>query len=316
MEVNIASVISKVIQLLVILVIGVYARKREFISRQTVTSLSKLLSNITNPLLIICSFQTPFSHELLKTGLWLIVAGIGVHVGSAILAYFVFKPKKGSCENVVYEFNTIFANCAFMGFPILMAIYGPKDGVVLGSFYNTVFNVFFWTYGIFILTRHKREAGEQAGLSVKKLFLNPGVVATVIGFVFFLKSISIPEALLGGMEMVGNTTFPLAMIIIGALIVELDFKTAFKDVKFYICAVIKLLVVPVVTLFACVLLHAPQVVTYVSVILAGMPAATFGAIFAELYGTNPVTASKIVCVTTVVSIATIPMLIYLTNLVM
>ncbi|MBR5528363.1 MAG: AEC family transporter [Clostridia bacterium] len=315
MQVNIGTVISKVIQLLLILLIGVYSRKRGFVSRETVTSLSKFLSNVTNPLLIICSFQTPYSAGLLKTGLLLILSAAIIHVGSAFISYFVFKPKRGSCENVVYEFNTVFANCAFMGFPILMAIYGAKDGVVLGSFYNTVFNVFFWTYGIWILTRHKRENGEGGGVDVKKLFLNPGVIATVIGFVFFIAGIKIPQALLGGMEMVGDSTFPLAMIIIGSLIVELDFKTAFKDVKFYICALIKLIVVPVITLFVCKACGAPSVVTYVSVVLAGMPSATFGAIFAELYGTNPVTSSKIVCLTTVLSIATIPLLLYITKLV-
>ena len=115
------------------------------------------------------------------------------------------------------------------------------------------------------------------------------------------------------MKMVGDSTFPIAMIIIGALIVELDFKTAFRDVKFYIGAALKLLIIPGLTLLCCILLCVEPLITYVLVILSGMPAATFGAIFAELYGVSPVTGAKIVCLTTVFSIATIPLILFITQ---
>ena len=311
MDMNIGMVVSKVIQLLFILLVGVYVRKKGFVDRKTVTSLSKFLSNITNPFLIICSFQTAYSSELLHTGLLILGGSLIIHIFAAVLAYFAFRPEKGSCEKTVYEFNTIFANCAFMGFPILMSIYGDKNGVIYGSFYNAIFNIFFWTYGIYVLTRHKTE-GKKTDL--KKLVFNPGVIATVLGFVLFITEIKIPQVLLGGMEMVGNTTFPLAMIIIGALIIELDFKTAFNDLKFYLCAFLKLIAIPLAVLVVCLLVGAPQTVTYVLVVLSGMPAATFGAIFAELYDVNPVTSAKIVCLTTIISIVTIPLLIYITKL--
>ena len=108
---DIGSVISKTIQLLIILLIGIYARKREFVTRQTVTNLSKLLSHITSPILIFCSFQRDYDSELLGRGLYLIAGSFLIHLLSCVIAYFTFKPKKGSCENAVYEFNTVFANC-------------------------------------------------------------------------------------------------------------------------------------------------------------------------------------------------------------
>lgn len=309
MGIDINTVISKVIQLLLILLVGVYARKRKFINRDTVGALSRYLSNIANPLLILGSFQMEYSAELLKIGGKILLGAAVIHVLSAVVAYFVFKPKVGSNENTIYEFTSVFANCAFMGFPILAAIYGDI-GVVYGSFYNAIFNLFFWTYGIYVLTRQKG-AGK---LDLKKLFLNPGVIATVLGIAFYVLQIRIPATLLGAMDMVGDSIFPLAMIVIGALIVELDFKTAFRDGKFWICSALKLLVVPILTLLGCLLFGCDTTVTYVLVILSGMPAATFGAIFAEIYDVNPVTAAKIVCLTTVLSIATIPMILYLSKL--
>ena len=62
---DIGSVISKTVQLLIILIIGIYARKKDFINRQTVTYLSKLLSHVTSPLLIFCSFQREYDPALL-----------------------------------------------------------------------------------------------------------------------------------------------------------------------------------------------------------------------------------------------------------
>lgn len=311
MAVDINTVISKVIQLLFILIVGIYTRKRNFIGRETVKSLSKYLSNVTNPLLVLCSFQLDYSAELLRLGGKIFLGALLVHVISALIAYFVFRPKKGSCENAIYEFTTIFGNCAFMGFPILAAVYGDI-GIVYGSFYNAVFNLFFWTYGIVVLTRHKATDGKHK-INLKQLILNPGVLATICGLLLYVAQIKIPQVLLGGMKMVGDSTFPVAMIIIGALIVELDFKTAFRDVKFYIGAALKLLIIPALTLLCCVLLRVEPLITYVLVILSGMPAATFGAIFAELYGVSPVTGAKIVCLTTVFSIATIPLILFITQ---
>lgn len=315
MEINIGTVISKVIQLLFILLVGVYARKRNFIDKPFIKTLSKVLSNITNPLLIISSFQIMYSEDLLQTGLFILAVSVAIHILSAVLAYFCFKPQKGSCKNVVYEFDTIFGNCAFMGFPVLMAIYGDKNGVVYGSFYNAVFNIMFWSYGIHILTRHTREEGKSR-LDIKKLIFNPGVIFTVIAFILFVAQIKIPDAILGGMEMVGHSTFPLAMLIIGGLVAELDFKTAFRDIKLYVCAFLKLILLPLAALAGCVLVGAPQIVTYVAVILAGMPSATFGAIFAELYDTDSVTSAKVVCISTIMSIVTIPFIIYIVGLVL
>ncbi len=309
MEVNITTVIGKVIQLLIILIVGVYVRKREFITRDTVKSLSKLLSNVTNPFMIICSFQIAFSSEILLLGGKIFGFSTFVHLLAALVAYFAFKPQKGSCENAVYEFNLIFENCAFMGFPILQSIYGDL-GIVYGSFYNTVFNILFWSYGIVVLTRHHSERK----ISIKKLFLNPGVIATVIGFVLFIFGVKIPSNLYSAMDMVGDLTFPLAMIIIGALIVELDFKKAFRDIKFFVLAFLKLIALPLVVLFACLALGVETTVTYVTVILAAMPSATFGAIFAELYGVDSVNSAKIVCLTTIISLVTIPGIIYVINL--
>ena len=308
---DISSVISKTIQLLIILIIGIYARKREFVTRQTVTNLSKLLSHITSPILIFCSFQRDYDSELLGIGLYLIAGSFLIHLLSCVIAYFTFKPKKGSCENAVYEFNTVFANCAFMGFPILQSLFGDELGIIYGSFYNTMFNVFLWTYGIMILTRHK---DAEKKIDIKKFIFNPGIIGTVLGFILFVCKVRLPVTLLGGLKMVGDSTFPLAMIIIGALIFEMDFKKAFKDIKLYICSILKLLVIPLFVLLCCVLSGVPKTVAEVLIILSGMPAATFGAIFAELYEVNSVNAAKIVCMTTIMSVVTIPFVLYITKL--
>lgn len=310
----IENVISRALQLLFIMIVGFYARKRKFISRDDVKTLARLLSNITNPLLIICSFQMPFEKDILSTGLTILAGGVAVHLISAVICYFVFMSKKNPKEAVVYEMNTLFANCGFMGFPILAAIFGDKLGVMYGAFYNMVFNLFFWSYGIAMLNRHKIQGDKKSKLDFKKLFLNPGILATVTGFILFVAKVKIPDALLGGMDMVGETTFPLAMIIIGALIVELDLKTAFNDLRLYICAFLKLFAFPLATLAVCVLFGASTVVTQVLVVLSGMPSATLGAVFAEIYGTNPITSAKLVCLTTIISVGTIPLLLYITNL--
>ncbi len=312
MSVDIQAIILKVLQLLLILCAGIYACKKAIIPQSAVNSLSKLLSNITNPLLIICSFQIGFDAKILTTGLSIIVGAVIIHIVSSVIAYFVFRPQKGSSANAPYEFAAIFSNCGFMGFPILGALFGDI-GIVYGAFYNAIFNLWLWTYGIVLLNRHKN----NYGIDIKKLLFNPGVIATIVGFLLFIFRISIPATLFGAMDMVGDTTFPLSMLVIGCISARIKPKSLFGDFKLYVCSCLKLIVFPLLTAFVCSLLGVETgILSPVLIILCAMPAATFTAIFAEIYGVNPEITTKIVSVTTVLSVITIPAVIYLSNLIL
>lgn len=312
MSFDILSIVTKVSQLLLIFVVGVFASKKGIIADGASKSLSKLLSNITSPLMIVCSFCIDFDENTLLRGIEIIVCAVIIHLASSLIAYIIFMPKKGSCKNAPYELATIFSNCGFMGFPILAAIYGDL-GIVYGAFYNTVFNIWIWTYGIYALQRHKSERC----FDVKKLLFNPGVVATITGFTIFVLKIKIPTVLFGAMDMIGDTTFPLSMIIIGCIAARTSLAGTFRDLKLYVSCAFKLLVIPLITAVACVIFNVERsVVAPVIIILSAMPVATLTAVFAEIYDADAETSSKLVSISTLLSVITIPTVLYISNLIL
>lgn len=303
-----SDLISKILILYLCMLAGIYARKRNYINKDSLKSISSLVANVTNPLLIISSFQIDFSKDILASGAGIILASFLIHVFSAAISYLIFRKTEKQKTRSVYECATIFSNCAFMGYPLLMVLFG-NEGLVYGVFYTSFFNIFFWSYGLCVLSRHKG----KAKISAKKVLLNAGTVPTIIGIIMFIFSIKLPYIVYESSVMVGNTTFPLAMIIIGGLICDLDFKTAFREIELYLSCFVKLLIIPICTIFACKLLHASPVVTYTSIIMASTPSATFVAIFAGLYDVDSTAAAKAVGFSHIISMATIPLMMMLAN---
>jgi hypothetical protein len=166
---------------------------------------------------------------------------------------------------------------------------------------------------VFLLSR-RENAGENQSkvkLPLKKIFLNPGVLSSLAGIIMFVLRLRIPPVLLNSMNLVGDMTFPLAMIIIGSLMCNINFREVLSDKKNYYAVFIKLLVLPVTVLFAGRLLGLPELFVYMGALMSAMPSAAAAAIFAETYESDAKTAAAYVGVSTLFSIVTIPAVIWL-----
>ena len=141
------------ITLFLILFAGIIVRKLNIIDWASTKKLSSLLLNITMPLLIVTSFQMDFDTEELKNGLKILALSVAVHITVSLLAYLFFRPLKDGGKRKVYEMSTVFANCLFLGYPVLRVIFGDELGVFYGVFYGMFFNLYLWTYGIYLITR-------------------------------------------------------------------------------------------------------------------------------------------------------------------
>jgi Predicted permeases len=301
----------KVVILFLAMFAGIYARIRGYIDWKTTKAFSSFLVNVTNPLLIIYSFQLDFDSEQLKIGIHIFILSAIVHSVLALIAFFVFKPVKDKQHRSIYSFALIFANCGFIGYPVLMAMFG-NIGLFYGAFFTAYFNIFVWTYGVVLMCRERE--GEK--LPLKKVFLNSGTVAIVVGLFLFAFSIRLPYPIYQASKLVGDMTFPLSMVIIGSLVVGIDFKSLLKSPSIYLFSAIKLVLVPLIAIGACYLLKLPAMLSYICIVMCAMPSATNTAIFAEIYDNDSILAAKCVGVTTLLSLVTIPLTIYLANLVL
>ena len=159
--------------------------------------------------MMIFSMQIPFTNEVLMKGEYLILAAFAYYGIAFLVAWFspiLMRAKKE--EYGVFRFMIMFSNSMFMGFPILSMLYG-QDAIFHAALFNIPFTILTYSVGIWILRAQKKDNGKIS--FNPKLLLNPAFLSTILGLIFFLTSVSIPDPLYSSLELLNNVTTPLAL---------------------------------------------------------------------------------------------------------
>lgn len=298
---NAATVFNQVLILFFIMMIGFIVKKRGILNSAVTKKLSELLLKVTNPLLVISSFQVEFTQDILKNVLTVFAFAISAHIVSILLGQILFRHcDRESCK--IMKFSAVYSNCGFMGFPLLASLFG-SIGVLYGSVYIAAFNMFVWTNGVMIFSDNKKPDRQ----TIKKILLHPGIISVVIGILLFIFSVKLPAPVASAIEMAGSMTTPLSMLIIGATIADCELKKLFKGWNIYYITAVRLIFIPLLAFAVLKLIGLPDMLLKVCVLLVAMPIATTTAIFAELYDSDSIFASRAVVLSTLMSIVTIPL---------
>lgn len=296
-----SQLINQVIVLFIIMMVGFYAKKKKFLNNTVDTGLTELLINITLPFMIVSSFNIKYEPEMISNAQKILLYSFYIHISLIFISkLFFFKFSKSKQQ--VFRFITIFSNVGFMGYPVLESIYGGT-GVFYAAIFNIAFNILVWTVGVMLFT------GEKDFKSMRKALANPALIAVIIGLIIFVFSITLPSPIATSLKLVGSTTTPISMIIVGSMLAEMQFKTAFSDVSVYYATFVRLLIVPIIVYVLLKLLKVDDLLLNICVILQAMPAAVMAPILAEKYGGDSLLASRCVFITTIVSGITIPIII-------
>ena len=172
-----------------------------------------------------------------------------------------------------------------------------------------ILNILQWTYGVLIMTK------DRSVISLQKLRTNPILIAFVIGMILFFLSVKLPAALAGMVGTIASMNGPLAMIVLGAYLAQVPFSELFTDRQTYLCTVVRLIIIPLLTLLILTPLPKEFLTIRLAVLLAAAaPVGSNVAIFAQIYGANYRDAVKDVCLSTLASIITMPVIIAAANL--
>lgn len=300
---DISVVINGVISLFLIMLLGIYGDKRNIITDEINRGLTEILLKITLPLMIVSSFVFTFDESMKKNITKTFIYAFLTFVIVAIISYVFLIPIK-SKKREILQFANVFSNCGFIGFPIMESIYG-FEGVLYTSIFNMYFAIFTWTYGIMIFT------GKVTFKEIKKVLLNPCVIAVYIGIFIMKFNIQIPIVIYSTIKIVGAMTSPLSMIIVGVILSKANIKENLKDWTIYYGSVIKLLVIPVLLYLITLIINDNSKVANTMLILSAMPAAAMTSILAENFNKEKEYAAVIVFFTTLISLITFPIILKL-----
>lgn len=318
---SLTALFTTIITLALLLLTGFTAGKTKIVDEVTTAKLASVTVKIGQPFLIINGMiGQKCTAENIKTGLFILLISVGMHAVMAVIAYFCAKGIRDLDERKLSEFGMIFANCGFIGFPILEALLGDL-GLFYGAFYIFGFQVISWTWGIIILARKRPDIK----LTPKKIIINFGTVPSVIGFLLFLSGVFYPENVSMFPESIrflpesfrslsgylGSLCTPLSMLITGANLARRDLRKMFTSKPVYLVNFVKLIVMPLVITTLMWLLGFNDTMVLFGAVMAALPCAAVVTMFGEMYSISPGYAAELVGSTSILCIATLfPMIWY------
>ena len=301
---DIMVVFQTMLKLFLLLVLGFVLFKCHIFDEYTNKKISALIVNVASPMLIISSIAGVEGSN--KSIVFLMIgAGILMYIGFIILGKIINRifpfPKK---DWPVYECMVVFANTGFMGYPVLLDVFG-QEAVFYASLIHMAFNFFVYTYAIMCLTK-----GDDSEFKLNfKQLLTPGIILIFVGIFIYLFDIQLPSVLMDTINSVGSLTAPLSMMMIGSSLAVYPIKDSFTDWRSYVFAFVRLMIVPFVTMIMCRLLHIDAYYANITIITNAMPVGSMVLMLATQYNANVKIVTSNIIVSTLLSVITIPIVV-------
>jgi predicted permease len=303
---NYSGLFSRMIVLFLTLAVGYFSGKRRIMTEESNLYLSKFLVKVANPLLVISSVlsgEHPLSNlQVLELTLVSVCCYIVI-----IALSFLIPPLLGRQRDKagVYRFIFIFSNTGFIGYPVVEALFG-KSALFYVTVFVLTFQFFCWSYGVNIM-----QEGHKKFRFNPKMLLHPCIVSALLAYLIYFTGMKFPSIVGDAVSYVGDLTSPVSMLVIGCALAQMPLKKVFGNWKLYVLAAAKMILVPVAAYY-CLrpILHDPMLLG-ISVVILCMPAASSTTVISYEYGGDVDLASAGVFITTLLSIVSIPTLMYL-----
>ncbi len=292
----------QMVMLFLVIVLGYICNKCGVMDADFNRRLTNLVLTICTPAMILDSvLNSEQDFTLGQIGSLLVVSALSYAIGIG-MAYLVCWLMRTPVEQAgVIRFMLIFGNVAFIGFPVVRAIFGA-DAVFYASILNMPFNLLVFTYGVYLM------AGGGEGRLTWHEFFSPCIIAAVLALVIALTGVHFPALVGDTTALVGQITTPASLLIIGSNLARLPLRGIFGGPRIWGVALARLLVSPVLLWLVLRGWIADPMLLGVAVLLQGMPVASNCTMVALQYGGDADSAGQGTFVSTLLAVVTIPAL--------
>lgn len=300
---ELSVIIEQIFILSLIAAAGYIAFRTKILSAEGNKAISRLVIYVTLPALILSSVANV--PEAITTGDVLLLLGASFFTYALLGAVSLAVPrllKADKADYGVYEFMTMFGNVGFIGFPVLTALFGEK-AIFLAAIFNIPMNLFCFSIGILMVAPKGTKLKATA-------MLNPTVVASFAALLLYLLPVSLPGVVNEGLSLIGDPTIPLAMMLIGSSLAQIPFREVLNVPRLYLLSLIKLIVCPLLVFFVLQWFIDDSLLLGIAAVLSAMPVATNATMLCIEYNGNELLASRGVFISTLLSLVTIPLLVY------
>ncbi len=270
---------------------------------------SRVLIYLVTPCMILSAFQVDATPEVRNSLLLSVTA-------AAILLFLSIAAAAAGAKlfrmDSVEQASVIYSNCGNLIIPIVASILGPEW---------QIFTFGFLSVQIFLLWTHCKAllCGDKKP-DIRSIVTNNNLVMVIIGVCIFFSGYRFPPVIKDTLDSLGGMIGPLSMIVTGMLLADQNLKEILSYRRIWIVTAFRLLVIPLISLAflkysgLAKLVPDGEIILLISLLAAISPTATLVTQMAQLYGKDAKYASSINVVTTLLCIATMPVMVYLYQL--
>ena len=297
---------SNVLLTLLYLFPGFLLCKLRKVRAEHLSSVSVILLYVCGPGMFLNALTAlDFSTELLRRmGLFLVFSLSG-EIAMMLIILLLLGKKRKEFSMRMLSIASVMGNVGFFGMPVVRALFpGAPEAAVYSCVFNISLNILAWTVGVFTLT------GEKRYISLRAAFLNPTVLSVAAGLVLYILKAKtwLPALLQDGFRTIGAMSTPLCMLILGIRLATMDFRKLFTTPLVWLIAAGKLLIFPLFCYLLVLAFPFDPVFRGSILILAATPCASILLNLAEIHHNGQELAANCALLTTLLSVATIPLL--------
>ena len=298
-----SKIIERVLIILSLSFFGIFGRRLGFIKDEAKQSLANVVINITLPPLIFISMLSDKSCELSAFIITPLISFIFIIIGMvfiSLIGRFLSIPKDRSGTFIILS---TMPNSAFIGFPVIFSLLGKK-GLGYAVLYDLGNTVALFSIVIMILKGNRIIGEWWRGL------LNLPLFALILGLLVNRSVIEIPAVVIEPLQIMGNATIPLAMLLMGYMIGGVRFHRKFINLELIGVCIIRLLICPIIAAIIISPLKLDTVLRAVIIIESAMPSLASSTVFVQKYGGDEQFAATGTFITTILSVVTIPFMVH------
>ncbi len=297
-------IVEKMLVFLILLLVGLLLAKVRMLDEPSSCKLSALVLFVANPALIIGASQ---AEHVISGAQLLVTLLIAVLMFAALVAVAAVLPKlfrlSRDQENA-YTVMTVFSNVGYLGVPLVNELVGGQ-AVLYVSVFVLMFNVMIYTYGVMILQRGADKLIRKVPFWRK--LINPGVLSSIVAVALYLLDVRLPQVINTPLSYLSGLTAPLSMIVIGVALAQVKLRVFLTDWKLLVFSAVKLLALPIVFGLVLKMFIGGGDLLSVCIIMMSAPVGSMTVMMAQEYGGDGALLSRGVTLTTVLCIATIPL---------
>lgn len=282
------------------MMLGVGLYKGGKISKQGSRELATLLLYLVMPAVLINSFCgiAATSQALGQLAVSGLLGGLALLL--AILAARVCFPK-----SPIDHFAAAFSNAGFMGLPLVQAVLG-SDAVFYVVGFVALLNILQWTYGVGVLT------GQAKAFRPKTVLGNPITLSTLLGLALFVTGLGgrLPTGVTTALQGVAALNAPLGMLVLGVYLAQTRPAALVTTPRLYGVGAIRLLAIPLLTLALLWLVPVPREIKMAILLVAAAPVGSNVAVYAQLHEMDYSYACQTVALSTLLSVGTLPLIVW------